>query len=74
MKYNESHVRDFEGAKGVCEVCGLEITLDWKDSPIKPLDNIWLVNCPHCKSPVRCCQPVVAHADGVRDAKKQEYL
>jgi len=56
MKYNDNHVRDFEGAKGSCEVCGLDIILDWQDRPTHPMDNTWIVKCPHCESSVRCYQ------------------
>ena len=54
MKYNDNHLRDFEGAKGTCGVCGLEVTLDWQDNPEKPLDNTWVIKCPHCKHCIRC--------------------
>ena len=56
MKYNENHIRDFEGAKGKCGVCGLEVILDWKDKPEHPMDNTWVVKCPHCNYPIRCNQ------------------
>jgi hypothetical protein len=54
MKYDDSHVRDFEGAVGVCDVCGLEIKLDEFDKPHMPLPRVWIVKCPHCATWVRC--------------------
>lgn len=54
MKYDDDHIRDFEGAKGTCEVCGLEITLDWQDKPIRRIGNEWDVRCPHCNNIVTC--------------------
>jgi hypothetical protein len=54
MKYDDNHIRDFEGAVGCCPVCGLKITLDWSDMPSMPLPKVWEVSCPHCYTKVRC--------------------
>jgi hypothetical protein len=54
MKYDENHIQDFEGAKGTCSICGLDVILDWRDKPTKPLHNIWIVKCPHCSNDIRC--------------------
>jgi hypothetical protein len=54
MKYNDNHVRDFEGAVGTCSVCGLEVTLDWADKPSMPIPKMWVVECPHCFTKIKC--------------------
>jgi hypothetical protein len=55
MKYDDNHVRDFEGAVGICPVCGLKVTLDYEDRPkLSEWDRAWIVKCPHCETEIRC--------------------
>jgi hypothetical protein len=54
MKYDDNHIRDFEGAIGICTMCGLKITLDWSDKPLSLHLNAWSVKCPHCNNLVSC--------------------
>ena len=56
MKYDDNHVREFEGAKGKCGICGLVVELDHEDRPRKLFqhDSVWRVECPHCGSTIEC--------------------
>ena len=71
MEYNDNHIRDFEGAKGSCEVCGLPIELDKNDKPIRRLPNtlIWVIKCPHCNNDVRC---YITRPGNVRELDKEK--
>jgi predicted nucleic acid-binding Zn-ribbon protein len=55
MKYDDNHIRDFEGAKGLCNNCGLVVTLTFDDKVTRVLDA-WVVNCPHCGTNIYCIQ------------------
>lgn len=56
VKYDDNHKRDFEGAKGKCANCGLEVELTYEDKVRKvyPDDFYWLVKCPHCGRRIEC--------------------
>jgi len=56
MKYDDKHKRDYEGAKGKCGTCGLEVTLDNKDRPYLKTWSLkaWYVRCPHCFGEIEC--------------------
>jgi len=54
MKYDNTHIPNFVGARGECSNCGLEVTLERQDVTVQSsIKSIWIVKCPHCKNEIR---------------------